>query len=100
MGLHGTLALVLGVFVMTVFNPLSAAMVSRYEQMDAKYLRGKSSLLALSPSGIWLRQNDGDLQSVIHAQRLSQEDLTLHEVSQALMVLDMERSEKMFGIPV
>jgi lipopolysaccharide export system permease protein len=74
------LALILGVFVMTVFNPLSAAMVSRYEQMDAKYLRGKSSLLALSPSGIWLRQSDGENQSVIHAQRLSQEDLTLHDV--------------------
>ncbi len=74
------LALILGIFVMTVFNPLSAAMVSRYEQMDAKYLRGKSSLLALSPSGIWLRQNDGDRQSVIHAQHLSQEDLTLHDV--------------------
>ena len=74
------LALILGIFVMTVFNPLSAAMVSRYEQMDAKYLRGKSSLLALSPSGIWLRQNEGGTQSVIHAQRLSQEDLTLHDV--------------------
>ncbi|MEE8172943.1 MAG: LPS export ABC transporter permease LptG [Alphaproteobacteria bacterium] len=74
------LALILGVFVMTVFNPLSAAMVSRYEHMDAKYLRGKSSLLALSPAGIWLRQVDGGNQSVIHAQRLSQEDLTLHDV--------------------
>ena len=74
------LALILGIFVMTVFNPLSAVMVSRYEQMDAKYLRGKSSLLALSPSGIWLRQSDGGNQSVIHAQRLSQEDLTLHDI--------------------
>ena len=74
------LALMLGIFVMTVFNPLSAVMVSRYEQMDAKYLRGKSSLLELSPSGIWVRQGDGGNQSVIHAQRLSQEDLTLHNV--------------------
>jgi len=74
------LALVLGIFVMTVFNPLSAVMVSRYEQMDAKYLHGKSSLLALSPSGIWLRQSEGPNQSVIHAQRLSQEDRTLHDV--------------------
>ena len=74
------LALVLGVFVMTVFNPMSATMVSRYEQMDAKYLRGKSSRWALSTSGIWLRQGDGENQSVIHAQRLNQENLTLYEV--------------------
>ena len=52
------LALVLGAFTVTVFNPMAAAMVSRYEQMDAKYLGGKSSLLALSQTGIWLRQGD------------------------------------------
>ena len=74
------LALALGIFMMTVFNPMSAAMVSRYEHMDAKYLRGKSSLLTLSTSGIWLRQGDGNRQSVIHAQHLNQESLTLHDV--------------------
>ena len=74
------LALALGIFVMTVFNPMSAAMVARYEQMDAKYLRGKSSLLSLSTSGIWLRQGNEKNQSVIHAQRLTQKDVTLYEV--------------------
>lgn len=73
-------ALLIGGFTVTVFNPLAAALVARYELMDAKYLRGKSSLLALSSSGIWLRQADANGQSVIHAQRLSPEDLTLHEV--------------------
>lgn len=74
------LALVIGTFTVTVFNPLASAMVFRYEQMDAKYLRGKSSLLTLSGSGIWLRQGDAEEQSVIHAQRLEQENLTLHDV--------------------
>jgi lipopolysaccharide export system permease protein len=74
------LALVLGAFTVTVFNPMAAAMVSRYEQMDAKYLGGKSSLLALSQTGIWLRQGDGDTQSVVHARRIDQDTVTLHEV--------------------
>jgi len=74
------LALVLGAFTVTVFNPMAAAMVSRYEQMDAKYLGGKSSLLALSQTGIWLRQGDGDTQSVVHARRINQDDVTLHDV--------------------
>ena len=74
------LALVLGAFTVTVFNPMAAAMISRYEQMDAKYLGGKSSLLALSQTGIWLRQGDGDTQSVVHARRIDQDTVTLHEV--------------------
>ena len=74
------LALILGAFTVTVFNPMAAAMVSRYEQMDAKYLGGKSSLLALSQTGIWLRQGDNETQSVVHARRISQEDVTLHDV--------------------
>jgi lipopolysaccharide export system permease protein len=74
------LALILGTFTITVFNPMSAAMVNRYEQMDARYLGGKSSLLALSQSGIWLRQTDTEVQSVVHARRISEDDVTLHDV--------------------
>ena len=59
---------------------MSAAMVNRYEQMDARYLGGKSSLLALSQSGIWLRQTDTEVQSVVHARRISEDDVTLHDV--------------------
>ena len=74
------LALILGAFTITVFNPMSAAMVGRYEQMDARYLGGKSSLLALSQNGIWLRQTDSALQSVVHARRISEDQITLHDV--------------------
>ena len=66
-----------GVF-MTVINPLASATTSRYEQLDATHLRGNSSLLALSQTGIWLRQGDSEGQSVVHAERIDQETLTLH----------------------
>ena len=74
------IALVIGTFAATVFNPLSSAMVSRYEQMEAKFLRGRPSLLALSPSGLWLRQADAGGQSVIHAASVSQEGMELEDV--------------------
>ena len=69
----------LGGLFMTVINPLASATTSRYERMDATYLRGNSSLLALSKSGIWLRQGDAEGQSVVHAERIDQETLTLHD---------------------
>jgi lipopolysaccharide export system permease protein len=74
------IAALLGSFVVTVFNPFAAAMVSRFEQMEARFLQGKSSLFALSDTGVWLRQTDGDRPTVIHALRLDKETLTLHEV--------------------
>lgn len=73
-------AILLGGFAMTVINPFASVAVSRYERMDAAYLGGDVSLLALSKSGIWLRQGDGDGQSVVHAERIDQETLTLHSV--------------------
>jgi len=49
------IAALLGGVFMTVVNPLASATTSRFEQMDATHLRGKSSLMELSKSGIWLR---------------------------------------------
>ena len=75
-----SIALCLGIFVVTVFNPLSSAFISRYEQMEAQYLRGQSSLLTVSGSGLWLRDGDGDEQMVIHAERVSQSGTELADV--------------------
>ena len=74
------LAVALGVFMMAVFNPLASAMLSRYELLDARNLRGQESKLALSSSGLWLRQADDFGEAVIHAQRISQPGLVLHDV--------------------
>jgi lipopolysaccharide export system permease protein len=70
----------IGVFAVSAFNPLAAAMLSRYEQLDSKYLRGSVSNLSVSSSGLWLRQADDEGEAVIHAQRITQPVLVLHEV--------------------
>jgi lipopolysaccharide export system permease protein len=87
------IALAIGTFSATVFNPLSSAMVARYEQMEAKFLRGRPSLLALSPSGLWLRQADNGGQSVIHAAGVSQEGMELEDV----IVFRFEDGDKFAG---
>ena len=73
-------ATLLGTFVMAVFNPISSAMVYRFEQIEAKHIRGKPSLLAVSPSGLWLREGGADEQVVIHALGVSQQGLELRDV--------------------
>lgn len=71
----------IGVFKITLFNPVASAMFARYEALENKLLRGKSSLLALSSSGLWLRQADETGQSVVHAQHMAQSDMALQDVT-------------------
>ena len=65
------LAFLVGVTKLLVLNPIAAATLSKYEQLDGKYLKGRTNLLAVSPSGVWLRQNDPDGPSVVHARQVS-----------------------------
>ncbi len=81
-------AFLVGVMMITIFNPLSSAMLSRYEQVEAKYLRGQISSLAISSSGLWLRQKNDAAnagigekgESVIHAQRAGHQEGVLYDV--------------------
>ena len=74
------LALVLGSLAVSLFNPIASVMMSRYEQLDNKYLRGRPSLLAVSSTGLWLRQADAQGQSVIHAATVSRQGTELDRV--------------------
>ena len=74
------LALVIGGFTVVAFNPFASATAWRYEQLEAKHLRGRASMLAVSASGLWLREGGRDGQMVVHALRIAQEDMELHDV--------------------
>lgn len=64
-------AFALGIFKITTLNPLASTMLSRYDRLNATHLRGQTSLLALSRTGLWLRQANQKTQSVIHAKGVS-----------------------------
>lgn len=74
-----SLALLIGVFLVTIYNPLSAAMLARYENIDAKIMRGRTSLLAVSSSGLWMREADASGQVVVHALRVAQQGVELRD---------------------
>lgn len=78
------LALVIGALYVGVLNPVSAAMLERFELLEARYISGRPSLLAISSSGLWLRDfEETDVEGrerIFHALRLSQQDMKLHQV--------------------
>ncbi|MDH3738117.1 MAG: LptF/LptG family permease, partial [Alphaproteobacteria bacterium] len=49
-----------GVAKVTLLNPLSSILLSKFEELEGRHLTGRSSLLAVSSSGIWLRQIYGE----------------------------------------
>lgn len=74
------LALFIGVGAVAVYNPLASAMVSRFEALESEHVRGRTSLLAVSESGLWLRQADDAGQSVIHALGATNQGVDLRDV--------------------
>jgi lipopolysaccharide export system permease protein len=71
----------LGVLMATVFNPLASVLLLRYEQMEGKYFTGRSSLTAISSSGLWLRQIEEEGEHIIYATRISQNDMSFQNVA-------------------
>lgn len=73
-------AVLLGVVEVTIINPMSAAMVSRFERMEDKHFRGRPTTLDISSAGIWISQADADGQAFIHAQSLKAGTFDLQNV--------------------
>ncbi|OEJ68533.1 LPS export ABC transporter permease LptG [Magnetovibrio blakemorei] len=67
------LAMALGVFKIAAFNPLSSATLSRFQTMEAIFLKGQKSVLAISDNGLWLRQGTAEGHAVVHAINLLQQ---------------------------
>lgn len=83
------MAMMLGVFIVTVMNPIAAMTISQFERLEGKYITDKPSLLSISPSGLWLRQTrEKDItfhgtpveEYILHANRMNQTNFELDEV--------------------
>lgn len=74
-----TMAVGLGIFCVIAWTPVSAQLLVRFTAMEAKYLRGQASQLAVSHNGLWLRQGDAAHQSVIHALRVADQGVKLDD---------------------
>ncbi|MBL4907272.1 MAG: LPS export ABC transporter permease LptG [Sneathiella sp.] len=74
------IAFLIGVFVLTVLNPIAATMKAHYEQMEARLFKKQTNLLMVSSKDLWLRQVDEKGLSVIHARGILNKGIDLTEV--------------------
>lgn len=75
-----TVALLIGMLAVAIFNPIVAATSKEYETRgDA--LRGNVSVVSIGSSGLWLRQGGEDGQTVIRAQAANLDGTLLSDVT-------------------
>ncbi len=74
-------AMALGIAALLVVNPIVAATQTAYERQIARYRGGIHSILSVSEEGVWLRQGDGDGQTVIRAARASLDGTVLFDAT-------------------
>ncbi|MCH2548004.1 MAG: LPS export ABC transporter permease LptG [Alphaproteobacteria bacterium] len=72
------------IFIMA-YNPVAATMLARFEQLELKHFSGRTSMLTVSPSGLWLRQleegNKKEKEHIIHALSISEQGMKLSHVT-------------------
>ncbi len=81
-------ALGIGVFAVTVLNPIVAGTSKHYDTVFNRMARGSGSVLSISDEGLWLRQGTGAGQTVIHAARANLDGTRLYAVT--FMTYDQE----------
>jgi lipopolysaccharide export system permease protein len=74
------IALLVGILVTTVYNPISATFRERSEQLEAA-LSGDSRNPTLARGGFWLRQRSAEGQAIINAGSSRQQGAELSDVS-------------------
>ena len=71
------LVLCLGVFRVAVFNPVSSVLTEKFEMLENRVLRNRASALAVSSTGIWLRERTSTGYAVLHARNIMNDSAEL-----------------------
>ena len=64
---------IVGIFFVTIINPLSAVFYDRYTELEYKYIAKSDKFASITKNGIWLKQfnYNKNISSVLYAQQIS-----------------------------
>ena len=79
----------IGVFAVTIFNPIASIMQARYEALEARILQTSSNNMTVSRTGFWLRQSDETgAAAVFHADNMRMPQTQLTDVTVLIFAKD------------
>lgn len=61
-------ALVIGIVKVIIINPVGAVFIAKYDRLEERYLKLRSSALDVTRAGLWVRQESDDGHVFIHAE--------------------------------
>jgi len=71
----GLVSLIVGVFFVTSVNPLTSALVKKYESIQSSYEYEKESLAAVTVNGIWIKEEKDGKNYIIKSSNLENNTL-------------------------
>ena len=74
-------AVLIGILKITVINPASAVLIERFNELEARLLRGQASAFDISANGLWLKQMGKDSYLILHARTVSQGEFYLNDIN-------------------
>lgn len=74
-------ALLIGWVELTVFNPLSSTMLTRYENLERKYLSNAKDNIAIEPTGIWLSDYAQHHQVIYRASQINLDKIEFSDLN-------------------
>jgi lipopolysaccharide export system permease protein len=76
------IAMMLALFKMMVLNPIAATLTAHYEQKEAQYISSENSMVNIAHTGLWLRQEMKNGQTVIlHSKTINMPDWSFEPVT-------------------
>ena len=76
------ISVILGVFVVTSINPITSALVKKYETIRGSYEKEQNYLAAITVNGIWIKEKNFGKNYIIRSQNLDNQsliNLTIYE---------------------
>tara|TARA_B100001123_G_scaffold229799_1_gene258459 strand:+ start:884 stop:1978 length:1095 start_codon:yes stop_codon:yes gene_type:complete len=71
------LSIILGIFFVTAFNPVSSALVKKYESIKGTfYEKEQDYLAAVTDNGIWIKETNHENYNIIRSHKLKNDNLS------------------------
>ncbi len=70
-----TLYIFLGIFFITIINPLTALFDARYSELEYRYIDRVDKFASITKNGLWLKQEnkENNFSSVLYAQKIKEQ---------------------------
>lgn len=69
------ISFLIGIVDLGLLNPLKSKLMLEFESLENRFIKQNTQQLGLTSNGIWLNQNQGQLQDIIHIKDINENTL-------------------------